>query len=116
MLERILEPEVMDSESEAIDYDSMDDREGSRCFGDDFLTFAGFPFDVIPFDVLDVGAGTAQIPIEMVRRDPRLRITAIDLAEQMLVVGRRNVVAAAMAEAIKLELVDAKRMPYHDGR
>jgi len=37
---------------------------------------------------------------------------AIDLAQPMLAVGERNVAAAGLAERIRLQLVDAKRMPY----
>jgi hypothetical protein len=37
MLQRVLEPEVMDTAEEAIDYDRMDHREVNRRFVDDFL-------------------------------------------------------------------------------
>jgi ubiquinone/menaquinone biosynthesis C-methylase UbiE len=116
MLQRVLEPEVMDTESEAVEYDSMDHREVNQRFAADFLAFAGPAVSGGPLTVLDVGAGTAQIPIEMARRSPGLRITAIDLAEQMLIVARKNVAAARLTGAITLERVDAKRMPYRDGQ
>jgi ubiquinone/menaquinone biosynthesis C-methylase UbiE len=64
--------------------------------------------------VLDVGTGTALIPIELARRGLPVRITAIDLAEEMLKVGRRNVAAAGLSDVIALELVDAKGLPYAD--
>jgi ubiquinone/menaquinone biosynthesis C-methylase UbiE len=118
MLERILEPEVMDSEAEAHDYDAMDHREVNSRFASDFLTFA----DALPLvstqarmQLLDVGCGTGQIPLELVRRRP-FQITAIDLAEHMLALGRRNVAAAGVADAITFNRVDARRLPYADGQ
>ncbi len=68
MLPRVLEPEVMDSPEEARDYDAMDHAEVNRVFVADFLRFwpgSGF--------VLDVGTGTAQIPIELCRQFDLLR-------------------------------------------
>jgi hypothetical protein len=58
MLNRTLEPEVMDTAADALDYDRMDHREVNRRFVDDFLAAAP---DLS--DVLDLGTGTAQIPI-----------------------------------------------------
>src|SRR5262249_62411985 len=110
MLPRVVEPEVMDSAAEAIDYDAMDHAEVNRVFVADFLgQWNGFG------TILDVGAGTAQIPIELCRQHPSATVLAIDLARHMLDVGERNVAAAALAERICMQLVDAKRMPYADG-
>ncbi len=64
--------------------------------------------------VLAVGTGTALIPIELIRRGVPCRITAIDLAGEMLTLARRNVAAAGWSEDITLELVDAKGLPYAD--
>ena len=73
MLPRTLEPEVMDTREEAVDYDSMDHSGVNRVFVDDLLTAnqaAGFDADSLtePLRILDVGTGTAQIPIELCRR------------------------------------------------
>jgi ubiquinone/menaquinone biosynthesis C-methylase UbiE len=110
MLSRVLEPEVMDSEAEARDYDAMDHRQVNRVFIDDFLKL----WDGIGA-VLDVGAGTAQIPIELCRQHPTATVLAIDLARHMLDVGQRNVSAAGLDERVRLQLCDAKHMPYADG-
>lgn len=109
MLPRVLEPEVMDSADEARDYDAMDHGEVNRIFVRDFLHL---------YDgdgpVLDVGTGSAQIPIELCRCQSRVRVVAVDLAEHMLALGRRNVAAAGLAERLRLERIDAKRLPYPD--
>src|SRR5689334_84912 len=98
MLPRTLEPEVMDSPEEARDYDAMDHAAVNRVFVEDFLA---------AWDgrgpVLDVGTGTAQIPIEFCRRDPRAEVVAIDLAEEMLRVGRENVRRAGLESRVRLE-------------
>jgi ubiquinone/menaquinone biosynthesis C-methylase UbiE len=116
MLTRVLEPEVMDSPQEAADYDAMDHTQVNRLFVDDFLaacrekgfisaaSFAG--------GILDLGTGSAQIPIELLNRDPELSVTAIDLAESMLTLARKNVAVAGFTIQIRVERVDAKGLPY----
>jgi ubiquinone/menaquinone biosynthesis C-methylase UbiE len=58
--------------------------------------------------VVDVGTGTARIAIELARAAPGCRIVATDLAEQMLIVARRNVESAGLGDRIALLRVDAK--------
>ncbi|MBI3836867.1 MAG: tRNA (adenine(22)-N(1))-methyltransferase TrmK [Planctomycetia bacterium] len=116
LLSRVLEPEVMDSPEDALDYDAMDHSEVNRRFVADFLDAqrqAGIPLDV---EVLDVGTGTALIPIELCARNPQARVVAIDLAEHMLRLARGNVVRHGLGRRISLQLVDAKRLPFADGR
>jgi len=114
MLERILEPEVMDSAADARDYDSMDHAEVNRRFVADFLRADSLRARSANFEVLDLGTGTAQIPIELCRQDPLARVLAVDLADQMLARARDNVRAAGLTRQIRLQRVDAKRLPYAD--
>jgi ubiquinone/menaquinone biosynthesis C-methylase UbiE len=110
MLPRVLEPEVMDSAEEARDYDAMDHATVNRVFVADLLAVC------VPHgQVLDVGTGTAQIPIELCRRTSDVTVVAIDAAEHMLEVGRANVRAAGLGERIQLQCCDAKRLPFPDG-
>lgn len=116
MLTRILEPEVMDTEQEARDYDSMDHSTVNRVFVDDLLVAAtdvGLP--LASAEMLDLGTGTAQIPIEFCRRTADVRVVAIDLADEMLKLARRNIEAAGLQDRIRLQRVDGKRLPYTDG-
>lgn len=107
MLPRVLEPEVMDSAEEARDYDEMDHTQVNRVFVTDFLTcWTG------QNPILDVGTGTAQIPIELCRHSPKAQVVAIDLAVHMLKVARENVRNAGFSDRIRLEREDAKRIPY----
>jgi ubiquinone/menaquinone biosynthesis C-methylase UbiE len=111
MLPRTLEPEVMDSPEEARDYDAMDHSAVNRVFAADFLAnWDG------QNPILDVGTGTAQIPIELCCQSPKAQVTGIDLAEHMLRVGRENVDRAGFAKRIQLQLCDAKRTPFAHGQ
>ena len=119
MIPRVLEPEVMDTETEAVDYDAMDHGAVNRVFVDDFLAAwqaaaaCGSMADG-ETDVLDVGTGTAQVPIELCRRDETFAVMAIDLAAEMLKVARRNVALAELEPRIRLDRVDAKSLPFAD--
>jgi ubiquinone/menaquinone biosynthesis C-methylase UbiE len=109
MLPRILEPEVMDTPEEARDYDAMDHSAVNRVFVADFLAVWDGANPIIDF-----GTGTAQIPIELCRQSPTARVIAIDLAEQMLLVGRENVRRAGLQDRIELRHVDAKGLSFAD--
>jgi ubiquinone/menaquinone biosynthesis C-methylase UbiE len=109
MLKRVLEPEVMDTPEEARDYDAMDHSAVNVQFCGDLLA-AG----AIGPTVLDVGTGTALIPIELCARAPELRVVAVDLADNMLALAQRNVARAGLQDRVMLEKVDAKAMPYED--
>jgi ubiquinone/menaquinone biosynthesis C-methylase UbiE len=122
MLPRTLEPEVMDSSAEAVDYDSMDHSAVNRLFVDDLLSAAnaaGFADQLTSrsnrLRVLDVGTGTAQIPIEFCQRPVNVDILAIDLAVEMLLLADRNIRDAGLHGSILLEHVDAKELPFADG-
>jgi SAM-dependent methyltransferase len=108
-MDRILEPEVMDTWLEATAYDAMDFTVVNAIFAADAIALA--PHAV---KILDVGTGTARIPILMCQQQPQYLITAVDLAQSMSIVGQRNIEEAGLIQRIRLERVDAKRMPYPD--
>jgi ubiquinone/menaquinone biosynthesis C-methylase UbiE len=110
MLPRVLEPEVMDTPEEARDYDSMDHATVNRVFVADFLAIWDGQNPL-----LDVGTGTAQIPIELCRQAQSANVVAVDLAEEMLTVGRENVRRAGFADRLVLKCCDAKQLPFPDG-
>ncbi|HEX4608139.1 MAG TPA: class I SAM-dependent methyltransferase [Urbifossiella sp.] len=110
MLARVLEPEVMDTPDDARDYDAMDHSAVNAKFAADFLARWGGRGRV-----LDVGTGTAQIPIELCRRSPTIDVVAVDLADAMIALARRNVERAGFAARVRVERVDAKGLPYLPG-
>jgi 2-polyprenyl-3-methyl-5-hydroxy-6-metoxy-1,4-benzoquinol methylase len=133
MLARKLEPEVMDSETDAREYNSMDHSAVNRVFVDDLFCFAQRQFQehgalgqgqlpedeetisVFPLgDVLDVGTGTAQIPVALCKRHPYCRVMAMDLAASMLNLAVYNVEVAGLRQRIQLTQADAKQMLFSD--
>ena len=109
MMERILEPEVMDTAEAAEAYDAMAHGEVDNAFVERVVALGAKTGHF-----LDVGTGPAQIPILLAQRCPDIRLTAIDLSEEMLKIAKRHVAAAELAERITLEHVDAKTLPYPD--
>jgi ubiquinone/menaquinone biosynthesis C-methylase UbiE len=101
----------MDTEEEARDYDAMDHAEVNARFVGDLLSFRRRVTDV-----LDVGTGTARIPIELCARASSARVTAIDLSDHMLAVARENVARARLEERILVEKRDAKNAGWPDGK
>ncbi len=110
MLTRVLEPEVMDTPEEARDYNNMDHSQVNSLFVNDLIA-VGFQGG----DVLDLGTGTALIPIEIVKRGLDCRIMAADAAIAMLERARLNLEIAGMTRVIQLSHCDAKAMPYATG-
>lgn len=110
MMERVLEPEVMDSLTEAIEYDAMDFTEINTAFA--FMAIALGPPQGI---ILDAGTGPGRIPVLICKMRPKWQIIAIDAAQNMLKVAAQHVQEANLQSSISLELVDAKSLPYEDG-
>jgi ubiquinone/menaquinone biosynthesis C-methylase UbiE len=108
-MDRILEPEIMDTWLEATAYDAMDLAVVNSAFAADAIAL-----DPHAVKILDVGTGTARIPILMCQQQPQYLITAVDLAQSILIVGQRNIEEAGLIQRIRLERIDAKRMPYPD--
>ena len=136
MLPRTLEPELMDTPAEAREYDAMDHAAVNAAFVGDLLrTLLDWSLqwpvqtgttkpgawgraNASPqnptLTVVDLGAGTAQIPIELIRRTTNLRITAVDAAASMLELAHANIAAVDLTAHVELVLADAKRLPFAD--
>ncbi|BAT51145.1 UbiE/COQ5 methyltransferase [Nostoc sp. NIES-3756] len=110
-MERQLEPEVMDSWEEASEYDAMDFTEVNNAFAEEAVTF-GPPTQGL---VLDVGTGPGRIPVLICQKRPQWQLVAIDMAENMLQIAAQHVQQAGLQERLRLELADAKHLPYEDG-
>lgn len=112
MLSRVLEPEVMDTTEDAVDYDAMDHAHVNRVFVDDLLRV--WPTSRQTLRVFDAGTGTAQIPIELLRRGIAATVVAADAASEMLLIARNNIESAELSSSITCELRDCKQMPEAD--
>ncbi|HIA18381.1 MAG TPA: class I SAM-dependent methyltransferase [Planctomycetaceae bacterium] len=110
-LKRILEPEVMDSVEEARDYDQMDHAEVNEVFVSDLLASGD-----IEGEILDLGTGTAQIPVALCQRHEPCRVVAVDLAVHMLDLAVYQLEVHGLTERIMLDHIDAKSLPYDSDR
>lgn len=110
-MQRVLEPEVMDSWEEAVEYDAMDFIEVNTAFAQRAIAL-GTPLTA---KVLDAGTGTARIPVLLCLKYPHWQVFGVDLAKNMLEIGYKHVKQAGLQNQIVLELVDAKQLPYKDG-
>jgi ubiquinone/menaquinone biosynthesis C-methylase UbiE len=109
-LPRTLEPEVMDSEEEANDYDAMDHAGVNARFCEDLLSV-----HPRPLRVLDVGTGTGLIPIELCHRTPVASVLGIDLASHMLARALRHVDHAGLEGRVRIVRADAKSTGLDSG-
>lgn len=111
MIARVLEPEVMDTPADAHDYNTMDHSAVNRAFAADFISTCPAPTGPI----LDVGTGTALIPIELCGRHPTYQFVAVDLADEMLKLATVNLTVAGLTHRIALQKVNARQMTFETG-
>ncbi len=113
MIPRVLEPEAMDSPAEVLEYDAMDHRQVNAQFVGDFLCAHGPNRGGL---ILDVGTGTARIPIALAQADPQARILAVDISPNMLARAVANIAQAGLAERIRCLRGDIKHLHHAVGR
>lgn len=122
-LQRKLEPEVMDSAEDATQYDQMDHSQVNQQFVDELLAFLGTNESFAArlsddegelIDVLDVGTGTAQIPVTLCDQHSAFRVMAVDMAVNMLDLAVYNTQASSSFDRIQLDQADAKDLGYQD--
>jgi ubiquinone/menaquinone biosynthesis C-methylase UbiE len=109
MLERVLEPEAMDTAEEAEGYDSMDHTEANRNFIGRLMELGATGH------LLDLGCGPAHMAITVCTENPDVRVTGLDLAHHMLRVAQANVDKSSCADRIKLVHGDAKDVGFDAG-
>src|SRR6185369_6875750 len=108
---RVLEPEVMEGDTEAAAYDELD-----RLWGDVILQ--GFAESALRMgveegQVLDVGTGSGRVAIRLAKLNSKLAIHGIDLSHSMLDLARRNAAEHGVAN-VNFSLGDAKRIGFDD--
>jgi len=108
-VERILEPEAMDTAEEAEGYDTMDHSSANESFLSRLMELGARGH------MLDLGTGPARIPIMICERQAEARVTGVDLAHHMLRLARRNVDDSGHGERIELLHGDAKDLCFEDG-
>lgn len=64
--------------------------------------------------ILDVATGTADFAIAAVRLGPR-EVVGVDIAEEMLAVGRKKLSARGLSRIVSLRKGEAESLPFSDG-
>lgn len=103
----------MDTVEEAADYDSMDHSVVNQVFAEDLLKALndyGVEADGCQ-PAVDLGTGTALIPLEAARQGLSIPVMAVDLAAEMLRLAARNIRAAGLERSILPCYCDAKQLP-----
>lgn len=107
-MERVLEPEVMDTPEEADGYDAMDHSEPNAAFVRRLVELGAHG------RMLDVGTGPGHIPLLVCERIPDARVIGIDLARHMLRHAERHRLASRFASRVEYRLADAKGLDFPD--
>ena len=110
MLDRILEPEVMDDVDEAAAYDAMDHAVANTAFVDRLVQLGIGSCAT----ALDLGTGPGDIPILLCGQTHTPHITAVDLAQSMLDLAGTKVRAAKLSDRITLAKMDVKAIDLPD--
>ncbi|MCD6013204.1 MAG: Ubiquinone biosynthesis methyltransferase UbiE [Flavipsychrobacter sp.] len=66
-----------------------------------------------PNTVLDVATGTGDMAIATVTAHP-CKITGVDIAEQMMEIGRKKVAERNLQQSITFQLADSEQLPFPD--
>ena len=100
MMDRTLEPELMDDPEQVLAYARADFEEENQGFVDRFLEY--YP-DWTEGHLLDMGCGPADIPIRFARALPRCHITGVDGSAAMIRYAEQAVKAAGFEDRIALQ-------------
>lgn len=97
MMERVLEPEIMDDPVQVQAYAEADFQEENQEFVDHFLRLYD---DLDGAHVVDLGCGPGDIAIRLARSHPTCRITGIDGSSPMISWAEQAVKQAGLAHRI----------------
>ena len=107
-LERVLEPEVMDSVEDAAEYDAMDHTDANEAFVSRLIELGAYG------SMLDIGTGPGDIPLLVCERLPRARVIGIDLAAHMLEIAEKRCATSPHAERVQFRRTDANELEFED--
>ena len=97
MMDRVLEPEVMDDPHQVLAYAQADFEEENQGFVDQFFTL--YP-DLEHPHIVDLGCGPGDIPIRVARRHTSCRVTGIDASQPMIAYAEQAVKKAGLDDRI----------------
>lgn len=107
-MERVLEPEVMDTAEEADGYDEMDHSEPNAAFVDRLIELGARG------RMLDIGTGPGHVPLLVCEKIEGSSVVGIDLADNMLRHAERHRAASPYKDRVEYRKADAKGLPFAD--
>lgn len=109
---RVLEPEAMMSLDEARNYDKLVVKY-LQILHDGFVeTVLNAVSD--GSSILEVGTGSGRISIELAKYNPTLKLTGIELSDDMITVANENKEQAGVSDRVNFIKGDAKKLPFED--
>jgi ubiquinone/menaquinone biosynthesis C-methylase UbiE len=99
-MKRILEPEIMDDKEQVVAYAKADFSSSNQMFVDKLIETYPDRLE----SILDIGCGTADIPIRILRAVPTAKVTAVDASLPMVEFAERAVQQAGFEENIAVVL------------
>jgi ubiquinone/menaquinone biosynthesis C-methylase UbiE len=107
-MKRLLELEVMENIDEVIEYDKM--KIGTEIdLIDECLAISILNMGVPSGTVLDLGTGTATVPIKIFQYSSEFKITGIDLSSNMLSIAEDNIRKKISSKNPFIEKLKTKR-------
>lgn len=103
MLQRVLEPEVMDTEEDALEYDAIPSDHVNEEFTDELLRLCPDPVMGV-----DLGTGPGHIPILIAQKHRTVQIVGLDLSLNMLKLARKRLELAGVADRVRFAAMDIK--------
>lgn len=107
-MERVLEPEVMDTVEDAEAYDAMDHSGANDAFITRLLELGAHG------RVLDIGCGPGHIPLQLVSQKPELQVVGVDLSVNMLKIAEEHKAVCAHGDQVEFVIADAKGLDFPD--
>ena len=107
-MQRILEPEIMSDEQQALAYAKADFSTSNQWYVDHLL--ADYP-DKLDH-VLDIGCGPGDVMLRLATARPGTRITAIDGAAAMIALARKAVQTAGLQTHIRAQQGYIPGLPF----
>lgn len=111
-MRRVLEPEIMDDESQAAAYAKADFSSSNQMFVDSLIKDYGSRLQ----NVLDIGCGPADVPIRLARAKPSIQITAVDASGAMVRLARDAVNDAGLQQRIMIAKARIPGLKLEDER
>jgi ubiquinone/menaquinone biosynthesis C-methylase UbiE len=110
-MQRILEPELMNDEQQALAYAKADFSTSNQWYVDHLL--ADCPVEL--GNVLDIGCGPGDVMLRLASARPSVRITAIDGSKAMIELARKAVQSAGLKTRITLLQGYVPGLPLEEG-